>query len=333
MRHDVAYLGKVRKIVDSRGRDVINYRYDKLTGNVIRVRDMVGNDINFKYGQNGKLALITRRAANQDAPEPVRSFHYDNRNNLTRIATLNARGKTVVATHLTYTLFENEIKPFEYIKTYYNVQAWKVDFQSICDSAYYNGKDSTLRLYGSPIMWNDSNQFTASEAIVYMANNEVERIELEADAFIFSKVDSTAINQVSGNNIVGYLKESKLYKADVSGNALSVYFIEEEPDSTQVDAPKEPSYVGINKAESSELFLYFTEDNKIKRLVMTPQSNGVLHSPKKAKDTKVTRLAGYQDHQSLRPTSKTDIYIPKKREALTAEEPAAKARKKRRNRD
>ena len=221
----------------------------------------------------------------------------------------------------------------KYIKAYYNVQAWKVDFQSICDSAYYNGMDSTLRLYGSPIMWNDSNQFTASEAIVYMANNEVERIELEADAFIFSKVDSTAINQVSGNNIVGYLKESKLYKADVSGNALSVYFIEEEPDSTQVDAPKEPSYVGINKAESSELFLYFTEDNKIKRLVMTPQSNGVLHSPKKAKDTKVTRLAGYQDYQSLRPTSKTDIYIPKKREALTAEEPAAKARKKRRNRD
>ena len=115
MRHDVAYLGKVRKIVDSRGRDVINYRYDKLTGNVIRVRDIVGNDINFEYGQNGKLALITRRAANQDAPEPVRSFHYDNRNNLTRIATLNARGKTVVATHLTYT-------PDRQISTVFNGQ-------------------------------------------------------------------------------------------------------------------------------------------------------------------------------------------------------------------
>ena len=116
MRHDVAYLGKVRKIVDSRGRDVINYRYDKLTGNVIRVRDMVGNDINFEYGQNGKLALITRRAANQDAPEPVRSFHYDDRNNLTRIATLNARGKTVVATHLTYT-------PDRQISTVFNGQS------------------------------------------------------------------------------------------------------------------------------------------------------------------------------------------------------------------
>ncbi|MDD4181142.1 MAG: hypothetical protein PHE87_05895, partial [Victivallaceae bacterium] len=49
MRYDVAYLGKVRKIEDGRGRDVISYRYDKLTGNVVRVRDMAENDINFSY--------------------------------------------------------------------------------------------------------------------------------------------------------------------------------------------------------------------------------------------------------------------------------------------
>ena len=103
MRHDVAYLGKVRKIVDSRGRDVINYRYDKLSGNVIRVRDMAGNDINFEYGQNGKLARITRRAADQDTPEPVKSFGYDKLNNLTAISTLNASGKAVVTTSLEYT--------------------------------------------------------------------------------------------------------------------------------------------------------------------------------------------------------------------------------------
>ena len=103
MRHDVAYLGKVRKIVDNRGRDVINYRYDKLTGNVIRVRDMVGNDINFEYGQNGKLALITRRAANQNEPEPVRFFGYDRLNNLVEISSLNADGEAVVTTSLEYT--------------------------------------------------------------------------------------------------------------------------------------------------------------------------------------------------------------------------------------
>lgn len=231
------------------------------------------------------------------------------------------------------TMFYFDNDSLQYIKAYYNVQAWDVDYQGICDSAYYSSQDSTLRLYGSPILWNDSNQFTGNEIYVYLANQEVERIELEQNAFIFQRVDSTAINQVSGQNIIGYIYNNKLSKADVSGNALSIYFIEEEQDSTQVDPDAEPTYVGINKAESSELYMYFTEDNKIKRLVMTPQSNGTLHTPSKKDDTNVTRLAGYKDYGNLRPSSKTDIYIPKNKETLKADQAAIKVRKKRRNND
>jgi hypothetical protein len=230
-------------------------------------------------------------------------------------------------------MFYYDNDSIQFIKAFYNVQAWDIDFQGICDSAFYSSQDSILRLYGSPILWNDSNQFTGNEIMVYLVNQEVEHIEIDQDAFILQRVDSNAINQVSGNNIIGYMKDSKLYKADVSGNALSVYFIEEEQDSTQVDPHTERSYIGINKAESSELYMHFTEDNKIKRLVMVPNSNGTLHTPKKISDTKITRLAGFKDHQQLRPTSKTDIYTPKKRETLTADQPATKARKKRRNRD
>ena len=103
MRYDVAYLGKVRKIVDAKERDVISYRYDKLSGDVVRIRDLVGNDINFDYGRNGKVTLITRRAADQDSPEPVRSFQYDKHDNLTAISQLDASGTPVQTTSLTYT--------------------------------------------------------------------------------------------------------------------------------------------------------------------------------------------------------------------------------------
>ena len=110
MRHDVAYLGKVRKIVDSRGRDLINYRYDKLTGNVIRVRDMAGNDINFRYGNNGKIILISRRGADQDAPEPVRGFWYDQNKNLIATASLNKQAKPVVVMRLEYNRFRQPVE-------------------------------------------------------------------------------------------------------------------------------------------------------------------------------------------------------------------------------
>ena len=102
MRMDVAYLGKVRKIVDARGRDVVNYRYDKLTGNVIRVRDMADNDINFEYNTDGNLKLITRRAADQTEPEPVTAFSYGRAPYPTEIFRLNADGKPAVATQIHY---------------------------------------------------------------------------------------------------------------------------------------------------------------------------------------------------------------------------------------
>ena len=103
MRHDVAYLGKVRKIVDYKGRDIVNYRYDKLSGNVVRIRDIVGNDINFSYGTNKKIALITRRASEQNNQEPVKSFSYDRDNNLIGISALDKEGNQFLTTNLEYT--------------------------------------------------------------------------------------------------------------------------------------------------------------------------------------------------------------------------------------
>lgn len=102
MRYDAAYLGKVRKIVDARGRDAAAFYYDKFSGDIVRARDMAGNDINFEYGNNGKVSRITRRAAGQTAPEPVRSFTYDHNGNLTAVSTLDAAGKAVVTTSFEY---------------------------------------------------------------------------------------------------------------------------------------------------------------------------------------------------------------------------------------
>ena len=54
MRYDVAYLGKVRKVVDGKGRDVVSFRYDKSTGRPTRVRDRLGNDLNLEWDDAGR---------------------------------------------------------------------------------------------------------------------------------------------------------------------------------------------------------------------------------------------------------------------------------------
>ena len=214
------------------------------------------------------------------------------------------------------------------LKAYYNVQSWHIDFQSLCDSLYYNSKDSIAQMFGTPILWNENNQITGESIKFYTKKETIDRVEVIGSAFIYSKEDTLAINQVSGKHITAYLNDGKLTKADVSGNALSVYFVEEDRDSTQVDAPKE--YVGINKAESSELYLYFGDKNQIKKIVMTPASNGIMYTPDKKEQTSITRLGGYADYEYMRPLDKNDIYNIKNKKALEEALTTSKTSKRRR---
>ena len=215
-----------------------------------------------------------------------------------------------------------------HLKAYYNVQSWHIDFQSLCDSLYYNSKDSTFQMFGAPILWNENNQITGATIKMYTKNENIDKVDIIGSAFIYSKEDTLAINQVSGKHITAYLNDGKLYKADVSGNALSVYFVEEDSKNKEADAPKE--YVGINKAESSELHLYFGEKNQIKKIVMTPTSNGVMYTPDKKEQTNITRLGGYADYEYMRPKDQNDIYNIKNKKALEEAITTSKTSKRRR---
>ena len=215
-----------------------------------------------------------------------------------------------------------------HLKAYYNVQSWHIDFQSLCDSLYYNSKDSTFQMFGAPILWNENNQITGATIKMYTKNENIDKVDIIGSAFIYSKEDTLAINQVSGKHITAYLNDGKLYKADVSGNALSVYFVEEDSKNKEDDAPTE--YVGINKAESSELHLYFGEKNQIKKIVMTPTSNGVMYTPDKKEQTNITRLSGYADYEYMRPKDQNDIYNIKNKKALEEAITTSKTSKRRR---
>ena len=227
MRHDVAYLGKVRKIVDSRGRDVINYRYDKLTGNVIRVRDMAGNDINFEYGQNGKLALITRRAVDQDAPEPVRSFGYDRLNNLTKISTLNAAGKAVVTTSLEYTR-NREVASVSNgqskSKISYNTFGYPVTVTNVFGQSNQRELDKFNRMISSTDFYGVKTYYT------YTPAGLIARIERKDGEKLLS---SLAIAYNANGQPVRYTDQSgkvKKFERDAFGRVIKELF----PDDTEV---------------------------------------------------------------------------------------------------
>lgn len=233
------------------------------------------------------------------------------------------------------TLFYKSADSIKNIKGYYNVQAWSVDFQGLADSIFYSTKDSICRMFGAPVTWQGRNQATGDSILVYTKSSGVDRIEALGSGFIFMKNDTTAYNQVSGKKVTCYVDSGRLKKIFVDGNALSVYFAEEEEEGMTEEELSEPKsdadYVGINATESSEMTIYINKDNRPERIILTPASSGVMYTPDKKKDTKKTKLSGLLDCFNIRPLSKYDIYNIKDRSSLkeAAENKPRHKRKKR----
>jgi lipopolysaccharide export system protein LptA len=138
---------------------------------------------------------------------------------------------------------------------YHNVRIYKSDLQGMCDSLFYSDNDSILRLFGLPVMWSDSTQFTADTISMIIKNNELQQMNLYSNGFIINEDDSLIYNQIKGRNIFGYFLDDELHKIEVKGNGESVYYGKDNNDA----------YIGANKTLCSDIDIYL-QDRKFSRV-------------------------------------------------------------------
>jgi len=99
-RYDVSYNGKIRQVVDAKDRVVLNCRYDKTTGELSRVRDIADNETFYSYDRSGLLASVSRSVPG--GKQPLLRINYDSRGNPVEYLRLDAEGKPVTTTKLSY---------------------------------------------------------------------------------------------------------------------------------------------------------------------------------------------------------------------------------------
>lgn len=105
--------------------------------------------------------------------------------------------------------------------------------------------DSVIRMYGLPVMWSDSSQFTADTVNMILRNKTLSEIQLFSNGFIINEDDSLIYNQIKGRNIFGYFTNEDLTKIKAIGNGESIYFGKDEKDR----------YIGVNKMFCSEIII------------------------------------------------------------------------------
>lgn len=228
MRYDVAYNGKVRQIVDGRGRVVVSYRYDKLSGNVTRIRDMAKNDINFKYDDQGNLRLVEKRGADERTAGSVMNFSYASRGNPSAINLLNENGETVRSPRIAYDQ---------------NRQPIMIDNGQRKNMIYYNRSGYPVRLIDgfnqiSKIeydkfnrMISNENPFGVKTLLTYNEAGLVTKVERRDGDDVLSFLE---VSYDSAGRPVSYRDQQnrvKKFDRDAFGHVVKEYF----PDETAVE--------------------------------------------------------------------------------------------------
>ncbi len=182
------------------------------------------------------------------------------------------------------------------IKAYYRVKFYRTDIQGKCDSLVYTDIDSIFHFFGEPVLWSEENQLTAEKIQIYTRNQQLDRLEMINTAFIISLEDSIKYNQIKGRNMTGFIQNNQLYKISVDGNSQTIYYAREE----------EEDYIGVNKAESSNLEIYFS-DNEIRKILFQPNTDGTFYPIDKLSPDE-SRFEGFRWYEEYRPRNRYDVF-------------------------
>ena len=178
-----------------------------------------------------------------------------------------------------------------------HVKFFKSDLQGISDSVVFFFRDSTVNLYGNPVIWNDQNQLSADFIKIIIGNNTIKELQMYASSFIVSENDSLNYDQIKGKDMVGYFDDSKLHIIDVKGNGQTVYHVNDD----------DGSKTGINTSESSSLRIYL-KDNKVEKIQFKAKPDATLYPIKDMPEDKKL-LKGFRWLKNLKPIDKNDIFI------------------------
>jgi lipopolysaccharide export system protein LptA len=179
---------------------------------------------------------------------------------------------------------------------YRKVQFYGKDVQGRCDSLVYTSSDSTMRMFGTPVLWSEKHQLTAEKLELVTGSKKLKTVHLTTNAFATSQEDSLKFNQVKGKKMDGVFVDNKIYKIKVDGNGESVYY-----------AKDDKKLIGVNKAECSNMLIYM-KDGKIGTISFLAKPTSVLFPKKEATPAELL-LKDFSWKVDIRPLRKEDIFI------------------------
>lgn len=184
---------------------------------------------------------------------------------------------------------------FRLVRGFRDVKVYRSDFQSVCDSVSASNRDSVIRMYVKPVLWNGTNQVTSEQMELFTRNGQLDYANFIGTPMMASEVDSTHFNQITGKEMTAYFRNNEIYLNKVNSNARTLYYNQDgEP----------PVVVGLFFLESGGINFYF-EKRQVTRMAWTNEINFNIYPIDDVPETQERTLPGFVWEQPRRPSQQT----------------------------
>jgi len=202
------------------------------------------------------------------------------------------------------------------LMAFHSAKIFKSDLQAIADSIFYSASDSTIRCYDHPMIWTQGSQLSGDTVNLLLKNKKMDKMDMFPNAFIVNidKGDSSHFNQVGGNRLRGFFKNSKLSRVVVDGDVESIYFVRDSTTHEITD---------MNHSISSRMRLILKNNEVTDLAYLTKDDHTYTPISKVKEEEKI--LKGFLWKPKDRPVSKESI-LPSyhKKPDNTVKPPASK---------
>ena len=184
-----------------------------------------------------------------------------------------------------------------YFLAFHHVRIFNDSLQAVSDSLHYSTVDSTFKLFGEPIVWNDKSQVTGDTIYMYTQNQKAKQLYVFNNGMIINKANDAMYNQIAGRTLNGYFVNGVIDYVRVKGSPAESIYYPQDDDS---------AYIGMNRSSGDVIDIYFVkkELNKIK---FVNNVDGVLYPIRQIPEDK-KELRGFKWLDKRRPKNKLELF-------------------------
>lgn len=190
-----------------------------------------------------------------------------------------------------------------------NVKVFSGSMQARCDSLVFFERDSLVRMYIEPIIWNENgrHQYYSDSLTILVADGHIEKANLLDNAFVIIQEDSVSFDQIKATEMMAYFDTtSALSRFDGLGSATAIFYLEEND-----------ALATVNKSESKMLSAWFA-DGELDRVYYFDSPKNSAY-PAVQLPSEDRQMRGFRWDPDNRPKSPADITSVRLRETRRAQ--------------